>query len=57
MGRIKLVVDGWRCERCGYEWAQRDPKKTPKVCANPKCKSPYFDRPRRADLTRVRPSK
>jgi hypothetical protein len=44
MGRIK--IDGWKCERCGYEWAPRFPGRDPKVCANPKCKSPYFKVPR-----------
>lgn len=35
-----------KCLRCGHTWIPRTPKK-PKVCPNPKCKSPYWDRPRR----------
>lgn len=40
----KVTVAGFRCERCGHEWVPRGAKK-PKVC--PKCKSPYWDTPRR----------
>ena len=39
---IKLVT----CSRCGYSWYPRTPTK-PKVCANKKCKSPYWNVPRR----------
>ncbi len=45
------------CLRCGYEFIpfpERDPKepylvigmKLPKTCPNPKCKSPYWNKPR-----------
>lgn len=33
-----------KCHRCSHQWTPRTPKR-PRVC--PKCKSPYFDRPRR----------
>jgi len=33
----------FRCLRCGHEWASK--QKQPKVC--PKCRSPYWDRPRK----------
>lgn len=36
-----------KCLRCGHEWHPRDPTVHPKVCPNPKCKSPYWDRPRK----------
>lgn len=36
---------GYRCERCEHEWVPRDKESHPKVC--PKCKSPYWDTPRR----------
>lgn len=36
----------WHCLRCGYVWPVKDPTKRPKSCANVKCKSPYWDRPR-----------
>lgn len=32
------------CFRCGHKWHPRS-EEYPKVC--PKCKSPYWDRPRR----------
>lgn len=44
MAKIKLTVDGYRCERCGHEWAPRT-EGEPKVC--PHCKSPYWSTPRK----------
>ncbi len=41
----KVKIWGFRCERCGHEWAPREPEQAPTVC--PKCKSPYWNRPRR----------
>ena len=35
----------YRCERCIHEWIPRDAEQEPSVC--PKCKSPYWDRPRK----------
>jgi len=34
----------FKCLRCGHRWTPRKPNNAPKVC--PKCKSPYWDRPR-----------
>lgn len=45
MARIKVSVWAYRCERCGHQWLPRG-ELTPKIC--PKCKTPYWDRPRRA---------
>ena len=45
MAEIMIKVKGYRCERCGHEWIPREPKEKPRVC--PKCKSPYWDRPRK----------
>jgi DNA-directed RNA polymerase subunit RPC12/RpoP len=42
MGRIKL--EGYKCERCLHRWIPRGRKK-PIVCS--KCKSPYWDVPRK----------
>ena len=45
---VKIQLWGWRCERCGHEWVPRDiaaEPEGPRVC--PKCKSPYWNRPRR----------
>ena len=39
--KVKLI--GNKCYRCGHEWLQRDQDK-PTIC--PKCKSPYWDKPR-----------
>lgn len=44
MGKIKITIEGFKCERCGHEWIPRD-KEHPRVC--PKCKSPYWDIPRK----------
>lgn len=38
---INIIV----CERCGYYWYSREAK-PPKVCANKKCKSPYWNKKR-----------
>jgi len=40
-----ITVQGWRCLRCGHPWVPRRPE-PPQVC--PKCKSPYWNRPRAA---------
>ena len=45
MGKIKITVDGYKCERCGHEWIPRNKKTAPRVC--PECKSPYWDIPRK----------
>ena len=33
------------CQRCGHMWKLRKAKEEIKVC--PKCKSPYFDKPKK----------
>jgi predicted Zn-ribbon and HTH transcriptional regulator len=44
--KVQRKVWVYQCERCGHEWQPRDPKAPePKVC--PKCKSPYWNTPRR----------
>jgi predicted Zn-ribbon and HTH transcriptional regulator len=53
-GEIGIVMlRGCRC-RCGHEWLARDPHEKPRVC--PKCKSPYWDRPKQFERN-VRPTK
>jgi DNA-directed RNA polymerase subunit RPC12/RpoP len=59
MGLVKVTMWGYRCLRCDYEWVPRglerlddgkkppDPDEEPRVC--PKCKSPYWNKPRRSD--------
>ena len=39
----------YKCTRCNHTWTPRE-NKQPKVCPNPKCKSPYWDRERVRDL-------
>ena len=38
-----------KCERCpiGYEWEADDPDNLPTQCANKKCRSPNWNKPRR----------
>lgn len=43
MAKVKLA--GFRCERCDHEWVPREAGQEPRVC--PKCKSPYWNVPRR----------
>ena len=44
--RVPITVMGYRCERCAHEWIPKDIEREPATC--PKCKSPYWDRPRKA---------
>lgn len=46
MARVPITIMGFRCERCEHEWLPRIPSRLPAVC--PKCKSPYWNRPRKA---------
>lgn len=46
MGKVPITVMGYRCERCDYEWIPRAlTEDDPKVC--PRCKSPYWNRPKK----------
>jgi N6-adenosine-specific RNA methylase IME4 len=47
MAKVQMTVTGWQCERCEHKWVPRKEGEKPRVC--PKCKSPYWDRPRIAD--------
>ncbi len=60
MAVFQKTVWAFRCERCSggtYEWLPRKPvsgdepppEKLPTVC--PKCKSPYWNKPRRTPKT------
>jgi predicted Zn-ribbon and HTH transcriptional regulator len=48
MSVVEIRVKGFRCERCGHEWVPRDLEIEPRVC--PKCKSPYWNIPRRRPI-------
>lgn len=42
---MRLMLDGYKCERCGHTWVPRSTTEgEPVIC--PKCKSPYWNRPR-----------
>lgn len=41
MPRVKITLDGFRCERCEHEWVPRESDHEPRTC--PACKSPYWD--------------
>jgi Zn finger protein HypA/HybF involved in hydrogenase expression len=45
-GMVKVQLWGFRCERCDHEWLPRVVDQEPRVC--PKCKSPYWNVPRKA---------
>jgi len=45
-GTNKMPLQIFHCLRCGYEWVGRRGRPAPKTCANPKCRSPYWDRER-----------
>ncbi len=45
MGIVDVTKKGFKCERCEHEWIPNDIKVEPTVC--PKCKSPYWNKPRR----------
>jgi len=49
MPKVPITVMGYRCNRCGHEWIPRDFNAEPSVC--PKCKSPYWNRPRQNKTT------
>jgi predicted Zn-ribbon and HTH transcriptional regulator len=40
----EIMLKGFRCERCEHTWIPRNEEERPTVC--PKCKSPYWDKPR-----------
>jgi hypothetical protein len=50
-GMMKVQVWAWKCERCEHVWMPREdsPAEGPRVC--PKCKSPYWNRPRKPKKT------
>lgn len=41
-----VMLSGFRCDRCTHEWLPRNKTAMPVVC--PKCKSPYWNKPRAA---------
>jgi len=52
-GMVQVQVWAWECERCGHQWMPREKDVEPRVC--PKCKSPYWNKPRRVRKETVTP--
>ena len=48
----KFQMKNLKCMRCKHEWYPRAPK-DPKVCPNPKCKSPYWNKSRQNENTKT----
>lgn len=44
----KVQIWGFQCSRCGHQWVPREGVEHPATC--PKCKSPYWDRPRQDEI-------
>lgn len=54
--KVKFEVEGWECLRCGHQWIPRVMTETePTIC--PKCKSPYWNKPRRDRVAEQRVKK
>ena len=50
MVRVPITVMGFKCERCAHEWIPRGAlDDEPATC--PKCRSPYWNRPKKAMMT------
>jgi len=49
-----VLIKGHKCHRCGHEWRPKDIDVVPVACPNPKCHSPYWDRPRRESQDNVK---
>jgi DNA-directed RNA polymerase subunit RPC12/RpoP len=50
--KVKFEVEGYQCLRCEHKWVPRVmTDREPIIC--PKCKSPYWNRERRADKQAV----
>ena len=45
MYMAEITLKGYQCERCKHEWFPREKQERPRVC--PKCKSAYWDAPRK----------
>lgn len=45
-----VTLQGFQCSRCNHQWIPRK-KEVAKVC--PKCKSPYWDTPRRKTIQKT----
>ena len=46
----EIMLKGYQCERCRHKWVPRNESDFPTVC--PKCKSPYWNKPKKEKLLR-----
>ena len=47
----ETTIKAFQCDRCGHSWLPRlKIEQKPTIC--PKCKSAYWDKPRRIDLAK-----
>lgn len=51
MAKKQITVYRYICDRCDHEWIPRDTENEPRVC--PKCKSPYWNTPRKKGLKKA----
>jgi len=47
-----MKLPRYECNRCGYKWVPRS-EKVPMACANPKCRSPYWNKIRERKVKQV----
>lgn len=48
-----IELKGYSCERCKHEWVPRSKiDELPTIC--PKCKSPYWNKPRQSELQQAK---
>lgn len=50
MAKVKKIVWYWKCERCQHEWPPKG-ESEPTWC--PKCKSPYWNKPRQNKVAKT----
>ena len=44
----EIMLKGFKCTRCEHTWMPREDHGKPLVC--PKCKSPYWDKPKKTNI-------
>ena len=44
----EITLKGYQCERCEHTWVPRNETDFPTVC--PKCKSPYWNKPKKVKV-------
>ncbi len=49
----EITLKECTCERCGHVWLPRS-EETPITCSNPRCRSPYWNIPRKRQFKDVK---